>query len=125
MTVIRDVMSTTLVIVSPSATIADAATTMSTHQVGSALVLDGDRLVGIFTERDVLRAVGSDFDAEHHPVAEFMTKDPKTIGPNEDAAAALESMFAFGFRHLPVVDEARVVGVVSMRDVTRRPAATD
>ena len=42
---------------------------MSTHQVGSALVLDGDRLVGIFTERDVLRAVGSDFDAEHHPVA--------------------------------------------------------
>jgi CBS domain-containing protein len=98
---------------------------MSTHQVGSALVLDGERLVGIFTERDVLRAVGSDFDAEHHPVAEFMTKDPKTIGPDEDAAAALESMFAFGFRHLPVVDEARVVGVVSMRDVTRRPAAAD
>ena len=49
-----------------------------------------------------------------------MTKDPKTIGPEVDAHKALESMFAFGFRHLPVVDEGRVVGIVSMRDVTRR-----
>jgi CBS domain-containing protein len=121
MTVIRDVMSTDLTIVAPTTTIADAATMMSTSQVGSALVLDGDRLLGIFTERDVLRAVGSDFDAEHHAVSEFMTKDPKTIGPEVDATEALESMFAFGFRHLPVVDGGRVVGIVSMRDVTRRP----
>lgn len=120
MTVIRDVMSTELTTVAPGTTIADAATLMSTHQVGSALVIDGDRLVGIFTERDVLRAVGSDFDAEQHAVSEFMTKDPKTIGPEADAREALESMFAFGFRHLPVVDGGRAVGVVSMRDVTRR-----
>lgn len=120
MTAIRDVMSKELTIVSPTTTIADAATMMSTHQVGSALVLDGDRLLGIFTERDVLRAVGSDFDAEHHHVTEFMTKDPKTIGPDVDAHEALESMFAFGFRHLPVVDEGRVIGIVSMRDVTPR-----
>jgi CBS domain-containing protein len=121
MTAIRDVMSTDLTIVSPATTIADAATMMSTRQVGSALVLDGDRLLGIFTERDVLRAVGSDFDAENHHVTEFMTKDPKTIGPDVDPHEALESMFAFGFRHLPVVDGGRVVGIVSMRDVTRRP----
>jgi CBS domain-containing protein len=93
---------------------------MSTHQVGAALVLDGESLVGIFTERDVLRAVGSDFDAEHHAVSEFMTKDPKTIGSDVETQEALESMFAFGFRHLPVVEEGRVVGIVSMRDVTRR-----
>ena len=120
MTVIRDVMSTELTTVSPKTTIADAATLMSTRQVGSALVLDGDRLVGIFTERDVLRAVGSDFDAEHHPVTEFMTKDPKTIGPDVEAGEALASMFAFGFRHLPVVEGGKVIGVVSMRDVTQR-----
>ena len=58
MTVIRDVMSNDLTIVAPTTTVADAATMMSTHHVGSALVLDGERLVGIFTERDVLRAVG-------------------------------------------------------------------
>jgi CBS domain-containing protein len=115
-----DVMSNDLTIVAPTTTVADAATTMSTHHVGSALVLDDERLVGIFTERDVLRAVASDFDAEHHAVSEFMTKDPKTIGPEVDAHEALESMFAFGFRHLPVVDEGRVIGIVSMRDVTRR-----
>jgi len=120
MTAIRDVMSADLTTVSPSTTVADAASLMSTRQVGSALVLEGDRLVGIFTERDVLRAVASDFDAEHHPVTEFMTKGPKTIGPDVDAHEALESMFAFGFRHLPVVDDGRVVGIVSMRDVTRR-----
>lgn len=119
MTVIRDVMSTDLTIVSPTTTVADAATMMSTHQVGSALVLDGERLLGIFTERDVLRAVGSDFDAENHHVTEFMTKDPKTIGPDVDPHEALESMFAFGFRHLPVVEGEKVVGIVSMRDVTR------
>jgi CBS domain-containing protein len=120
MSVIRDVMSTDLTTVSPATTVADAATTMSTHQVGAALVLDGESLVGIFTERDVLRAVGSDFDAEHHAVSEFMTKDPKTIGSDVETQEALESMFAFGFRHLPVVEEGRVVGIVSMRDVTRR-----
>ena len=120
MTVIRDVMSTDLTVVSPNTTVADAATMMSTRQVGSAIVLDGERLLGIFTERDVLRAVGSDFDAEHHAVTEFMTKDPKTIGPQVDAHEALESMFAFGFRHLPVVESGKVVGIVSMRDVTPR-----
>ena len=120
MTVIRDVMSTDLTVVSPKTTVADAATMMSTRQVGSAIVLDGERLLGIFTERDVLRAVGSDFDAEHHAVTEFMTKDPKTIGPQVDAHEALESMFAFGFRHLPVVESGKVVGIVSMRDVTPR-----
>jgi CBS domain-containing protein len=120
MTVIRDVMSNDLTIVAPTTTVADAATMMSTHHVGSALVLDDERLVGIFTERDVLRAVASDFDAEHHAVSEFMTRDPKTIGPEVDAHEALESMFAFGFRHLPVVDQGRVIGIVSVRDVTRR-----
>ena len=120
MTVIRDVMSTELTSVSPSTTVADAATMMSTRQVGSALVLDGEKLIGIFTERDVLRAVGSDFDAEHHAVTEFMTKEPKSIGPEVDTHEALEAMFAFGFRHLPVLEDGRVVGVVSMRDVTPR-----
>jgi CBS domain-containing protein len=119
MATVRDVMSTELVKVAPETTVAEAATMMGTQQVGSALVMDGSVLTGIFTERDVLRAVGSHFDAEHHAVSEFMTSDPHTARIDESAHEALSAMLAFGFRHLPVMDGATVVGVVSMRDLTR------
>ena len=119
MTTVREVMSTELLRVTPTTTIAEAATVMGTRHVGSALVMEGNTLVGIFTERDVLRAVASDFDAEHHSVSEFMTRDPSTVTPEEEAHGALSSMLAFGFRHLPVVDGGDVVGIVSMRDLTR------
>jgi CBS domain-containing protein len=119
MTSIREVMCTDLVTVAPTATVAEAATVMGTAQVGSAMVMEGGTLVGIFTERDVLRAVGSEFDAEHHAVSEFMTADPHTARPDEDTHDALAAMLAFGFRHLPVVEGATVIGVVSMRDLTR------
>jgi CBS domain-containing protein len=119
MTTVRDVMSTELLKMSPDTTVAEAATVMGTRQVGSALVMDGETLVGIFTERDVLRAVASDFDAEHHSVSEFMTRDPSTVSPDEEAHGALSSMLAFGFRHLPVLEGGAVVGIVSMRDLTR------
>ncbi len=120
MTNVRDVMSTDLVIVAPATTVAEAATTMSTRKVGSALVMDGDALIGIFTERDVMRAVASEFDAEHRQVGSFMTPDPTTIGPDAETHEGLSSMFAFGFRHMPVVEGGRVVGMVSMRDLTPR-----
>jgi CBS domain-containing protein len=119
MTSIREVMSTDLVMVAPTTTVAEAATVMGTRQVGSAMVMEGGALVGIFTERDVLRAVGSDFDAEHHAVSEFMTRDPHTAQADEETHDALATMLAFGFRHLPVVERGGVVGVVSMRDLTR------
>lgn len=118
MTTISEVMSTDMVQVTRDTTVAEAATIMSTKKVGSALVMNDDTLVGIFTERDVLRAVASEFDAEHHQVGAFMTSDPTTIGPSADTQEGLSSMFAFGFRHMPVVEGWRVVGVVSMRDLT-------
>ena len=93
---------------------------MGTNHVGSALVMDGDVLVGIFTERDVLRAVASDFGASGRPVAEAMTASPATVPPDADAGEALDDMLERGFRHFPVVDDGRVVGIVSMRDLTRR-----
>ena len=118
MTSVRDVMSTELLKITAATTVAEAATTMSTRKVGSALVMEGDTLVGIFTERDVMRAVASEFDAEHHQVGSFMTADPTTIGPDADAHEGLSSMFAFGFRHMPVVEDGEVIGIVSMRDLT-------
>lgn len=116
---VRDVMSTELVAVEPTATIAEAATLMGEHRVGSALVLEGERLVGILTERDGLRALAAHFDAARQPVGQWMTPHPTTIHPDATVRDALELMLARGFRHLPVVEGDRVVGMVSIRDLSR------
>ena len=118
MSTVSDVMSSTPVTVSRATTVAEAATIMGERRVGSALVMEGDSLLGIFTERDVLKALGEHFDAAGHPVSEWMTADPVTVPPDTDAAVALKTMLDGNFRHLPVVEGGRVVGVVSMRDVS-------
>jgi len=112
-------MSADLVSVSPTATIAEAATVMGTRRVGSALVMDGDELIGIFTERDILRALAGDFDAPGHQVSGSMTRNPRTVDPATDVGEALDTMLQHGFRHFPVMDDGRVIGIVSMRDLTR------
>ena len=112
-------MSKDLVAVEPTATVAEAATVMGGHHVGSALVIEGGRATGIFTERDVLRALGSDFDAAHHPVADWMTHDPMTVDAGSDVRTARNLMLDGGFRHLPVTDGGELVGIVSIRDISR------
>jgi len=119
MTTVREVMSTDLVTVEPTDTVAHAATTMGKHQTGSALVMEGGSLAGIFTERDIVRALGAEFDAPGDPVSTWMTKNPTSVEPGIEADAALALMLSGGFRHLPVVEGATVLGVVSMRDLTR------
>jgi len=113
-------MSTSLVTVAPSASVAEAATVMATNRVGAALVMDGDRLAGIFTERDILRALAAHFDAAGHLVTHWMTTEPTTLPPDAAAAEALDLMLERGFRHVPIVDDDRVIGIVSLRDVTPR-----
>jgi CBS domain-containing protein len=118
MATVRDIMSRDLVTVEPGATVAEAATLMGGHGVGSALVLDGGAAAGIFTERDILRALASDFDAAHHPVADWMTHDPVTVEAGTDVAVARDLMLERGFRHLPVTDDGVLVGIVSLRDLS-------
>jgi len=122
MATIRDVVSKDLIQVDPKTTVAEAATVMGGKHVGSALVMDGDRLAGIFTERDIVRALGEHFDAAGHPVEHWMTRNPTTIGPDASTEQALDSMLSGGFRHLPVVEKDRVVGMLSLRDIA---AATE
>jgi CBS domain-containing protein len=121
MPTIRDVMSIELVTVSPRASVAEAAAVMSARHVGSAIVLDDEAggLVGIFTERDILHALGSDFDAAAHTVAEWMSKDPATIDAGASVAEALDRLLEEGFRHLPVLENGELVGMVSLRDLSR------
>jgi CBS domain-containing protein len=96
----------------------EAATQMAERRVGAAVVLDGERLVGILTERDVLRAVGSDRDRDAS-VEDWMTKDPEVVEPSDTTDHAAVLMIHGGFRHLPVVEADRVVGIVSIRDLVR------
>jgi CBS domain-containing protein len=122
MPTVRDVMSSTPVTVERATTVAEAATIMGERRVGSALVIEGQSLLGIFTERDVLRALGEQFDAAGHPVSEWMTAEPVSTPPDTDVAVALKTMLDGGFRHLPVVEGGTVVGVVSMRDLSAAQA---
>lgn len=114
---VREVMSTHLVTVEPTTTVAEAATVMGGRHVGSAIVLENGVPAGIFTERDILRALAAHFDAAGHPVAHWMTRDPVTIAPDTTLQEARDLMLARGFRHLLVTEGGDLVGVVSIRDL--------
>jgi CBS domain-containing protein len=119
MVTIREVMTTELVTVEPGTTVAEAATVMGERHVGSALVFGDGKMAGIFTERDILRALASDFDAARHAVEQWMTPDPATIAADAGVREARDLMLARGFRHLPVTDDEDVVGIISLRDLSR------
>jgi CBS domain-containing protein len=122
MTTVSEVMSADLIAVHPSSTVAHAATVMAQRHVGSALVEEEGRLVGIFTERDIVRALSQDFDAANHSISTWMTRDPTTVSPDATLEEALDKMLAGGFRHLPVEVNGQPVGMVSMRDISRASA---
>jgi CBS domain-containing protein len=122
LTTVREVMTGELVAVGPSTNLIEAARAMSAAHAGSVLVMRGGSLAGIFTERDIMRALSDSPSADAGRVSHverWMTPDPTTIGPEGTAGEALDVMLSGGFRHLPVVDEGVVVGVVSMRDLVR------
>jgi len=114
---VREVMATRLHTVGPGDTVGEAVAVMAQNRIGSVLIMDGDRLVGIFTERDTVRALSLSHDAPRHEIVSWMTHDPMTIPPDTDGEDALRLMLDNGFRHLPVVEDGKVVGMVSMRDL--------
>jgi CBS domain-containing protein len=94
-----------------------AADRMSWHQVGALPILEGQRLVGIVTERDLTAALAEGADAEVTPVSDYMTPAPEVLRPDNELADAAHLMLELGIRHLPVVRCGQLVGVLSMRDV--------
>jgi CBS domain-containing protein len=106
--------------VSPQTTILEAIERMNRRRIGSILVMEGDRLAGIFTERDVLtRVVPQKLDCMRTPVAEVMTRQPVLIAPTITVQEAMLVVTETRKRHLPVVQNGRVVGLVSIGDLTR------
>ena len=85
---VREVMSKELVTAGPETPVAEAATVMGGHHVGSVLVMEDERLIGIFTERDIVRALGQHFDAAAHPVRHWMSPEPRTCEPDDDIRKA-------------------------------------
>ena len=108
--------------VNPHTSVADAIALMKQHAMGCVLVEADRRLVGIFTERDVLfRVVSGKLDPEGTPVSRVMTPDPETLTMEDELAWVLNLMAVGGFRHVPIVDDqARPVAVLSVKDIVER-----
>ena len=106
--------------VSPDTPLRDVVAAMAAREVGSVLVVDNGRLVGIFSERDVLMRVGERYaELREEPIRAFMTADPETLPRDASVAFAINRMALGNYRHIPVVDGARLVGVLSVRDMLR------
>jgi CBS domain-containing protein len=114
----RGHMSRDLLSVEPGLPLTEVAKRMVAKDVGAVLVTEGEQLVGILTERDVLRAVARGIDQDT-TAADWMTRDPETLEPEESTEHAAVLMIHGGFRHLPVTENDQVVGMLSIRDLMR------
>jgi len=106
--------------VSPDTTVAVVLKKMVDERIGCVMVVDNDKLVGIFSERDALMKLNVDakkfFD---RPISQFMTTDPVTLETNDKIAFALHKMNLGGYRHVPILFHGKLVGVISIRDILR------
>ncbi len=117
---VKDGMSQVVLSVGPAHTLRQAARMMATQRVGAAVVLDHDRSgIGILTERDILNSLGANQDPDSEVVANHRTSDVVFASPDWTLDRAALTMVAGGFRHLVVVDEGEVTGLLSMRDIVR------
>ncbi len=116
-TLVRDLMTSPAVTCTADDSLTAAASTMQGAETGSVVVTDDGKVVGILTERDLLRAAAGAGDLDRERVRLFMTANPDVLGPDERVDAAWASLTSHHYRHLPVVEDGRCVGVVSLRDL--------
>ena len=117
MATLSEIMTGSVYTTTAETTVAEAAKAMMKGRFGSAVVMVGDHIEGIFTERDVLRAAAAGADPSTSTVGKWMTPDPETATGDVDSEDACATMLSMGFRHLPVLDGDTLVGIVSLRDV--------
>jgi CBS domain-containing protein len=118
MPVVANHMTKDLLTLAADAKLGDAAKRMAERGVGAVVVLDGERLAGILTERDILKAVATGFEPDSR-ISDWMTRHPETIESDDTTDHAAALMIHGGFRHLPVVDAGELKGILSIRDLMR------
>jgi CBS domain-containing protein len=112
---VRDIMTTSVVALAADATLVDAARDMRVFDIGDVLVVDGDHVIGIITDRDiVIRAIAADRDPAQTTIGEIATKNPVVVSPDQPAAEAVQLMRDHALRRLPVCEEGHLVGVLSL-----------
>lgn len=114
---LRELLSGEVETVGANTTVIDAAAQMQRAGVGSLAVLDEGEFSGIFTERDVLQLVAAGGDPASETVASWMTMYPDSFSPDIDVREAADWMLASGYRHLPIVDGGRLIGMASIKDI--------
>ena len=125
MATLADILKPDFITVAPEDTLGEVAEKMMKQNVGAVIVKDFGRLIGILTERDMLRAMAARMHTSEARVRQWMTPDPITVPPDMALDDAAKIMLDHGFRHLPVTDGETVLGVVSLRRVLggrRQPA---
>ena len=127
MSTLAEICKPTFIAVAPEDTLGEVAERMTKQNVGAVVVKDHGRLIGILTERDMLRAVTARVHTSEARTRQWMTGDPITAAPDLGLDDAAKLMLDNGFRHLPVVDGSEVLGIVSLRRVLggRRPPAPE
>ncbi len=114
---VRELVGGEVIWVAPDATIRNAAVSMKDNGVGSVAIEVDGALEGILTERDVLDAVAVGADLDLETVGKWMTAYPDSIDPDMQVTEAAEWMLASGYRHIPVTDGSRILGMISIKDV--------
>jgi CBS domain-containing protein len=115
---VGDVMKSAVKTTTPDQTFAHVAKLLKDNAISSVVVMDGDRLAGIVTERDLVNLVAEGLDPQAAKVADRMSTNLDTVEPRTDIAEAAEHMARLRIRHLPVLDKGTLVGIISIRDLT-------
>lgn len=117
---VQDAMTRRVLTITPGRTLRDAARFMAERNVGAVVILDPEQPgPGIVTERDLVRALGAGQDPDRETVSDHLTAEAAFASPGWDLESAADAMAAGGFRHLVVVDNGELQGIISMRDIMR------
>ncbi|HEX9856246.1 MAG TPA: CBS domain-containing protein [Acidimicrobiia bacterium] len=114
---VRALLGGEVITVAPAATLREAAVRMVDPDIGSVAVMNGPKVVGILTERDLVHAIAAGADVDDASVERWMTASPDVIAPVDDVEDAADWMLATGHRHLPVMEGETLLGIVSIKDV--------
>jgi CBS domain-containing protein len=115
--ILRDLVGQSARVCGPATTLREAAAAMQQRGHGSLGVVEGMKLLGLITERDLVRAMASGADLDQTSVSSFMSREPDVFSPEFDVWEAAEWLAESGYRHLPVVEDGALLGIVSVRDL--------